>query len=57
MPHKRQQCIQVESDLRGGPDAIRRGLVVLQAEVKAMAERNGKGMNLGLKQVNAVLRL
>ncbi|CAK0751998.1 hypothetical protein CVIRNUC_002112 [Coccomyxa viridis] len=27
------------------------------AEVKAMAERNGKGMNLGLKQVNAVLRL
>ena len=51
------QCIKPHADLRGNPDAILKGLAVLQAEVKAMAERNGKGMNLGLKQVNAVLRL
>jgi hypothetical protein len=29
----------------------------MQAEAKAMAERKGKGMNLSLKQLNAVLRL
>ena len=41
----------------GGSPSHSEELAVLQAEVKAMAERNGKGMNLGLKQVNAVLRL
>ena len=29
----------------------------MQAEAKAMAERKGKGMNLSIKQLNAVLRL